>query len=149
MDRVIQVSRKLRCNPSVAFKMFTENRLLEKWLTTLAEVEPRVEGKYELFWNPNDRENDSTIGCKVLALTQNRMIAFEWKGPKQLKELNEERPLTNVVVTFFPEEGGGTLVCLIHSGWRSSERWNLAYDFFVRNWKSAFDRLEQVANDST
>jgi len=145
MDKIIHISKNLRCSQSEAFKMFTENRSLESWLTVLAEVEPRVGGKYELFWNPEDRENDSTIGCKVLAIEPNRLISFEWKGPKEQKELNEIRPLTSVVVSFFPL-AFGTEVHLIHAGWRDSEQWKAAFDYFVRNWTIAFDKLERVVN---
>jgi uncharacterized protein YndB with AHSA1/START domain len=147
VDKIIHVSKKLNCNKSRAFRMFTDNRSIEKWLASLAEVEPRVGGKYELFWNPNDRDNDSTIGCKVLALEENKLIAFEWKGPKEFKDLNEERPLTNVIVSFFPDEDDRCYVHLIHNGWRNSERWNMMYDYFVRNWNTAFDRLDLVVKN--
>ena len=147
MDKIIHVSTKLRCSPPDAFNMFTDSRSLEKWLTKLAEVEPKVGGKYELFWNPQNRENDSTIGCKLLAFEKDKLLSFEWKGPKELKELNYLRPLTSVVVSFFPTNEG-TEVHLLHSGWRDSDQWNAAYDYFVRNWKVAFDTLDQVVNQS-
>jgi uncharacterized protein YndB with AHSA1/START domain len=83
--------------------MFTVNEHLEKWLAKVADVEPKMGGKFELFWNPKDRENDSTMDCKILALQPNKFLCFEWKGPKQFKHfLNERRPLTNVVVFFIP-----------------------------------------------
>jgi uncharacterized protein YndB with AHSA1/START domain len=147
MDDIIHVEAKLRCAPAHAFKMFTENRSLERWLTSHAEIEPKVGGKFELFWNPKDRENDSTIGCKVLACNEGQLIAFEWKGPKEFKELNLERPLTTVVVSFFPALDG-TTVHLIHSGWRSTPQWRTAFDYFVRNWRTAFTELERVVNES-
>lgn len=37
----------------------------------MAAVDPKVGGKYELFWNPEDREKDSTISCKgILAVAE-------------------------------------------------------------------------------
>jgi uncharacterized protein YndB with AHSA1/START domain len=53
------------------------NEHIEKWLAQMANVEPRVGGKYELVWNPDDKQNDSTIGCKILALQSNRFLTFE------------------------------------------------------------------------
>jgi hypothetical protein len=64
-DRIIHKSVRLHCDPKQAFEMFTVNKHLESWLTTKAEVEPNLGGKYELFWNPTDRENDSTVGCRI------------------------------------------------------------------------------------
>jgi uncharacterized protein YndB with AHSA1/START domain len=148
MDKVIHVTARLACNPSRAFEMFTDNPSVERWLTVHAEIEPRVGGKYELFWNPEDRVNDSTIGCKVLVCDRSELLAFEWKGPKELKDLNSERPLTTVVVCFVGTREG-TVVHLVHSGWRDSERWSIAYEYFVRNWKSAFERLERVVTDAS
>ena len=102
MDKIIHVSTTLKCNPHKAFEFFTFNKWLEKWLTEVADVEPVVGGKYELFWNPDDRENDSTIGCRITALEVDKFLSFEWKGPQQFKHFaNCADPLTHVVVLFF------------------------------------------------
>jgi uncharacterized protein YndB with AHSA1/START domain len=90
----------------MAFEQFTLNANLEKWLTESADVEPKVGGKYELFWNTKDKENDSTIGCKVLAISPGKFLNFEWKGAKQFKHfMNNVRPLTNVSVFFISNRG--------------------------------------------
>ena len=83
MDKILCIETTLSCTLEEAYDLFTVNEKLETWLTTKADVEPVVGGKYELFWNPQDRENDSTIGCKVLALSRPNYLNFEWKGPSQ------------------------------------------------------------------
>ena len=124
-----------------AFALFTQNDKLEQWLAVQAEVVPVVGGKYELFWNPEDRENDSTIGCKVLALNPNKFISFEWKGPKQFKHfMNNVRPLTNVVVFFIPHSEG-TELHLLHTGWRDTKEWEEAREWFERVWANAQEEL--------
>jgi uncharacterized protein YndB with AHSA1/START domain len=65
MDKVIYRTIILPCDEKRTFQMFTVNKHLENWLTMAADVEAKVGGKYELFWNVEDRQNDSTIGCKV------------------------------------------------------------------------------------
>ncbi len=55
MENIIQINVEIECDIYNAFKMFTVNNLLEAWLTEKAEVEPKVGGKYELFWEPEDR----------------------------------------------------------------------------------------------
>jgi uncharacterized protein YndB with AHSA1/START domain len=72
-----------------AFEMFTDNAQLEKWLTLKANVEPEVGGKYELFWEPNDPENNSTKGCKILAIEKPYLINFEWRGTKNVQASHE------------------------------------------------------------
>jgi uncharacterized protein YndB with AHSA1/START domain len=146
MDPIITQSANLNTTAEEAFKMFTENELLESWLTLKADVAPEPGGKFELFWEPDDPENNSTIGCKVLAVESPHFISFEWKGPKQYKHfMNDAQPLTNVTVTFTPIEKG-TKVTLIHTGWRDTANWEEARHYFVNAWDGAFRKLEKLVN---
>lgn len=143
---IIHVSARVNCDGEHAFNMFAINNSLEAWLTTRAEVEPRVGGKYELFWNPDDRENDSTIGCKVTTVVEPFCLSFTWKGPEEYKHfMNEVDPLTHVSVFFIPlshvSKQPCTEVHLIHSGWRNSKEWQEAREYFVRSWINAFKEL--------
>lgn len=143
MDKIVYHLTSLKCDAQKAFEKFTVNKHLEKWLTSAADVELKVGGKYELFWDPKDRENDSTIGCKILALHPNRFLCFEWKGPKQFKHfMNDVRPLTNVVVFFIPHPEG-TEVHLFHTGWRDTPEWEEAREWFDKAWDDAFKELRK------
>jgi uncharacterized protein YndB with AHSA1/START domain len=145
VDKIIYFKTVLNCGPARAFETFTVNELLEAWLAEEADVEPVLGGKYELFWNPENREIDSTIGCKVTAVEPGKFIAFEWKGPAQYNDfMNAADPLTHVVVFFVPD-GDKTEVHLVHSGWRSAPEWEEARQWFVKMWGACFDQLnEQV-----
>ncbi|MFZ0390367.1 MAG: SRPBCC domain-containing protein [Calditrichia bacterium] len=146
MDKIIVQTAVLACRPEKAFQLFTDNGHLENWLTAKAEVEPRTGGKYELFWEPDDPDNNSTIGCRILAVERPHFLNFEWKGPKQFKDfMNTARPLTNVTVLFIPQEAG-TMVTLIQTGWREAGDWEKARQYFVNAWKGAFSQLEKYAD---
>jgi len=148
MDRIIYCSARLRCDTHRAFEMFTINHLLESWLVNVGEVDPIIGGKYELFWEPDDRENNSTIGCKVTAIEPDKFLSFERKSPKQFKHFaNNVSPLTHCVV-FFTPDGETTEVHLIHSGWRSSQEWEEARQWQERAWSTAFKELEKQVNDT-
>ncbi len=147
MDKIIHLSARLPCSPHRAFEMFTDNGLLESWLTVLADIEPVVGGRYELFWEPDDRENNSTIGCKVTAVEMDRFLSFEWRSPKQFKHFaNTADPLTHVVVFFMPGKDL-TEVHVIHSGWRSSHEWEEARRWQETAWRLALERLEKRMHD--
>lgn len=149
MDKIIHCSVQLQCDVHRAFEMFTVNHLLESWLVNVAEVEHVVGGKYELFWEPEDRENNSTIGCKLTAIEPNKFLSFEWRSPKQYKHFaNNADPLTHVVVFFIPDDEV-TEVHLIHSGWRSSSEWEEARQWQDRAWSGAFKELEKKVNGMT
>ena len=152
LEKVIHCSTRVKCPPEQAFKMFTDNKLLPSWLSNLAEIEAQVGGKYELFWDPNDREINSTLGCRVTAIAPNKLLAFEWKGPIEFKAfMNTADPLTHVVILFVDCTEGSTQcteVHLVHSGWRSSEAWIEARNYFENAWKIAFKNLEMVITDN-
>ena len=146
-DKVIHVSAFVAVSPARAFTYFTSNTLLQQWLTAVADVEAHVGGKYELFWQPDDRENNSTIGCRVTAIAPGQMLAFQWRSPRQFKPFaNTADPLTHVVVTVLPE-GSGARVHLVHSGWRSSLEWEEARAWQEKSWTGAFDTLKRVARE--
>jgi len=132
MDKILYHRVHLRCGTAEAFDMFTLNEHLGSWLCPAADVEPVAGGKYELFWNPEDRDTDSTLGCRVTAVEPGVFISFEWKGPGQFSGfMNDADPLTHVTVFFRPrddEDGpaSGTDVYLLHSVWRSTARWEKA-----------------------
>lgn len=146
MNKIIHLSAHLHCDTKSAFAMFTDNQQLESWLTTVAEVEPSVGGAYELFWQPDDRENNSTIGCKITAMESAQLLAFEWRSPQQFKHFaNTADPLTHVVLCFIPN-GKGTQVHLIHSGWRSTPEWEDAQQWQEQAWRGALQLLEKQIN---
>jgi uncharacterized protein YndB with AHSA1/START domain len=130
--------------------MFTVSELVESWLAPSAEIEPHVGGKYELFWDLENRGPDSTVGCKVTAIEEDRFLSFEWKGPTQYSHfMNQADPLTHVVVFFVPQPESpvpSTEVHLVHSGWRASEEWGEARRWFDKAWQVAFEELEHKVN---
>ena len=150
MDKILHLSTQVNCGVSEAFRMFTVNEMLESWLTVAADVEAKPGGRYELFWDPDNRENNSTIGCKITAMKKDKFIAFEWKGPTQFKHfMNNIVPLTHVVVFFIPYSEDNeqcTEVHLLHSGWGESTEWEEARTWFDKAWQAAFDRLQKLVN---
>lgn len=144
-DEVIVKTAVIPMPPAAAFELFSVPQALVSWLCAQANVEARVGGRYELFWDPGDPENDSTIGCRVTACEPGRLLAFQWRSPRQFKPFaNAADPLTHVVVSFHGE-GSGTAVTLVHSGWRSSAEWQQALAWQRVAWDMAFDALAERA----
>ena len=87
-DKIINTNVILNCTIDSAFNYFADNDLLTKWLTNKADVEMKEGGKYELFWTPQDPDptNNSTYGCKILAIEQPYYLNIEWRGNADQKE---------------------------------------------------------------
>ncbi len=152
MDKVIYITEKIPCGTEQAFKMFTINNKIKLWLCTTAEIEPRTGGKYELYWDPKDRENNSTKGCSITAFDRNKLLSFEWKGPVQYKDfMNSADPLTHVSIFFLPlsdhsTKNQSTEIHLLHTGWRSSDQWEDARLWFKKAWDTSFEKLKEITS---
>lgn len=147
MDKVLHKSIRIPCTQDLAFKLFTDNHYLAAWFPVEAEVEPVVGGKYELYWDPDNKENNSTFGCKVTAVEPGKLIAFEWKGPVEFGQfMNDADPLTHVVVIFLPSSEviqSYTDIHVIHSGWRKGSDWGKAVEFFDWAWDEELRELKE------
>lgn len=146
MTAVIHQTRRVPVPPAQAFRYFTHNELVEAFFTVKANVEPRVGGKYELDWDPENTPEQSTIGCRITALTESQLLAFDWKGPPpHAQVLNHADPLTHVTLAFIPAEDSpstATAVHILHSGWGSGDAWQAARDYFDQAWIQVLDALE-------
>jgi len=147
------MSVPLHCGAQRAFELFTDSKLVASWLVRpfspsgRADIEPRVGGKYELFWDPEKPEEDSTIGCKVTGIEPSKFLSFEWKGPSEYSHfMNNADPLTHVAIFFIPTDRATTETHLIHSGWRGTPDWDEARKYFEKAWSSALRNLQDVVN---
>jgi uncharacterized protein YndB with AHSA1/START domain len=143
-DRIVFEVVEVAAPVETTFRYFSDDKLGAKWLAPRVEIEKKAGGKYELFWDPASRENDSTIGCHLTALMPNQLIAFQWRRPSQDKDV------THVAVSFFAEgtDRKSTRVVLIHSGWRNdppSEKARLERE---AAWRQALKRLVAAASPS-
>jgi uncharacterized protein YndB with AHSA1/START domain len=128
-----------------AWSLWTDSRKLEQWLTTVAEVDVRVGGAYELFWDPSNRSENSTLGCKVTALVPNQLFSFQWRGPIPFADLMNVEPFpTWALVSFEPLAINQTLVHFRHGGWGEGERWMAAREWQKNAWTDAFRALEEL-----
>ncbi len=146
MQKIIQIEIELSCDISEAFNYFTVNEQLESWLPEKAEVEPKAGGKFELFWDPQNREINSTIGCKITSIEKNKFLSFEWKGPERFQSfMNFCDPLTHVVVVFSSssDDPKKTTLFLFHSGWKDDPEWDKARDYFENAWTGALINLKE------
>ncbi len=144
MNNTFHLSARLNCNVKEAFAFFTQNSLLESWLTQQADVLAQVNGKYELFWEPANKHSNSTLGCEISALEKNQLLSFNWKSPSQFAHFaNNANSLTHVVVSFVAVNGA-TVVHLVHSGWQQGNDWQQAKTWQQHAWQLAFKRLQSL-----
>ena len=119
------------------------------WLCLRANVEPVVNGPFELFWNPDESrpESESTLGCRVLSVDRPRLLEFTWRGSDEVADVMnvEGAPQTRVQVKLFPTPDG-TRLELTHHGWGEGQGWQRARAWFDRAWQNALEKLRSILN---
>ncbi len=142
-DNVIHAVALLKCSPAEAFRHFTDSKLLATWLADSADVEPKLGGKYEIFWkSPPAPPNRGTTGCRITVLVPEKLLGFDWIGPNMFDDsMNGADPATHVLVSFAGQPNGTTEVHLIHTGWGHSPEWDKARLWFDRAWNGALKAL--------
>ncbi|MHA2294374.1 MAG: SRPBCC family protein [Candidatus Hodarchaeales archaeon] len=139
----IQVETEIQSSLSSAWTAWTKSELLTEWFSPEANIDPRVGGPFELFFDPANHEHQSTIGCVFINIEENELIEFTWKGPNQFAALmNDTSSLTTVKVEFSGDEKK-TLLKLQHEGWKSSNAWNEARNWHEEQWNLVLDELKK------
>jgi uncharacterized protein YndB with AHSA1/START domain len=100
-----------------------------------ARIEPRVDGAYEIFFNPSappgSRGGD---GLRVVVFEPNKRLAFTWNAPPDQSYVRAQR--TIVYVDLEPVAGDKTRLTFTHRGWGRGPEWDRAYDYFDNAWRT-------------
>ncbi|HHT20052.1 MAG TPA: SRPBCC domain-containing protein [Tissierellia bacterium] len=145
MNQVILKQFDVMSDQSLVFKYFIEEDKLREWLCYEAVTDPYVDGRYELYWEPDEDHQNSTEGCRITVFEKPYLIAFDWKGPRSLDAImNQGDPLTHVSVMLYPLAGDRTRLILQHSGFGEGEDWQRARMFFNQAWELALQRLVKL-----
>jgi len=127
------------------FEAWIKPELLERWLTRKAIVKPSVGGPYELFWDPERPEHNSTLGCRITDIVENSELSFNWRGPEEYEKVMGDK--TQVFVRLEPREGG-TLLRFVHTGWGSGTQWEEARSWQAEAWKEAIENLKNMLENT-
>lgn len=145
MDRVIYEKVEIPLNAKSAFEWFVLENKITTWLCEKATIETKKGGKYELYWDSKNVKHNNTVGCKINVYDYGKVLGFNWKGSKEFNDImNYIQPLTQVTIFFNSLDENKTEIILIHSGWKNSEKWNKAFEWFQLAWREAFMQLIAV-----
>ncbi|MHA2252447.1 MAG: SRPBCC family protein [Candidatus Kariarchaeaceae archaeon] len=141
MDK-FQLEVIVNSNLKKVWEVWTDSKLIVKWFPPEANIEPRLGGAYELFFDPNNHEHQSTLGCVITTFEINKKLGFNWKGPDMFAlYMNQIDSLTSVMVTFTKHEDG-ILVHLEHNGWGEGIEWEKAKNWHRNQWEMELQSLK-------
>jgi uncharacterized protein YndB with AHSA1/START domain len=127
------------------FDAWVKPDLLERWLTRKAIVEASVGGAYELFWEPERPDRNSTLGCRITDLVPNAELSFNWKGPEEFAEIMGDKTQVYLRLEQCPE---GTILRFVHTGWGSGQRWEKARAWQAEAWEEAIENLKNMLENT-
>ena len=148
MDKVIYKKIELPLSTKSAFEWFVLENKITTWLCEKASIETKKGGKFELYWDAKNIRYNNTVGCKINIYDYGKVLGFNWKGPKEFNDLmNKINPLTQVTIFFNPLEEEKTEIILIHTGWKKSDKWDKAFNWFQLAWQESLTQLIDVINN--
>jgi uncharacterized protein YndB with AHSA1/START domain len=108
-----------------------------------ANIEPRVGGAYEIFFDPSKPAGRrGADGMRILLFQPKSALAFTWNAPESFGPLRDQ--LTHVIVRFHAAGEGRTRVTLTHSGFGNGPEWDKVREYFQGAWTGyVLARLEQ------
>ena len=120
---------------------WTDHEKITKWFSPEANIEPCLDGAYELFFDPSNHDSMSTKGCRITKFEPCALLAFQWKGPDQYAQLMNTPPKTQVEVTLTPKDET-TVMTITHTGWGEGSDWEEARGWHDRAWKGVIADLK-------
>ncbi|MBU5444844.1 SRPBCC domain-containing protein [Paenibacillus sp. MSJ-34] len=145
----LQFQVEIASSKELVWLAWTQTERIVQWFAPGAQIEARVGGSFELYFDPANRDQMSTKGCKITLLEPMDRLGFTWKGPDDLAQImNKEGSLTTVLVTF-AENNGFTKVVVEHAGWGEGGGWEKAIAWHRMAWNQVLGSLKSALESGT
>jgi len=141
-ERSIDLEVTVAAPVAEVWKAWTTTEGVKSFFAPDARVELKVDGPYEIFFNPYAAPGlKGADGMRVLAFQDEKMLSFTWNAPPSLPEARKQR--THVVVRFEAKGARETVVRLHEDGWGEGGEWDKAFDYFSKAWPKVLEQLKQ------
>jgi uncharacterized protein YndB with AHSA1/START domain len=141
-ERAIELSVDVRAPVAEVWRAWTTTEGVTSFFAPEGRVELRVDGPFELFFDPLAEPGAmGADGMRILAFQERKMLSFTWNAPPSLPEARKQR--THVVVRFEAVGDTVTTVTLHHDGWGTGGEWDTAFSYFSQAWPKVLANLKR------
>lgn len=133
-DRITIVAEFPHINRESLFDLWTNPEQLKKWWPPVAELEPRLGGKYHFSW-PNQ---DWHLRGKYTMFKRGEKLGFTWKWDHE--SVNE----TRVTLSFMSVPQNGTRLTLQHEGYAKNKEDRKIRDEHIQGWMFFLGKLQET-----
>jgi uncharacterized protein YndB with AHSA1/START domain len=146
--QAIIVEYDLAHPPAKVWRALTDSKLVASWLMP-NDLRPEVGHRFAFRVQPIPGW-DGVCHCEVLEVRPNERLSYTWRGGSDDVPSGYGSPLDTVVTwTLTPTSSGGTLLRLVHSGFKPSNAY--AFEMMGKGWRGKIaERITEVlasAND--
>lgn len=133
-EKVLQLSIIVPINIKEAWKLFTTDEGLKKWIAPVAKIDMKIGGSIKTNYNQNKTVDDTTsikldiinyIEYEMLTLKVNLNNSFSPEAKKEDKNLQE-------ILQFVKVDDNKTKIISTMVGWGQGTHWDKAYVFFEK-----------------
>ena len=145
-EKVLRLEIVVPVDKKTAWKYFTKDELLKKWIAPLAHIELKTGGYILTNYNKDKSLDDSShIKLDIINYLDEELLTFKVNlndnFPKSAKD--EDKNLQELIQ--FKDAGNGkTKIISSMIGWGNSEDWNKTYAFFVKGNIWTYEELYKV-----
>ena len=141
-ERAIELHVLVHAPVEQVWKAWTTTDGVKTFFGPDANIEPRVDGLFEVYMNPlAEPGQKGSDGMRILALEENKLLAFTWNAPPDYPDIRRQR--THVVVRFESMGAAETLVTLHHDGWGDGGNWDKTFKYFSAAWPNVLKNLQE------
>ncbi len=133
-SRAIDMAIYVEAPLAAVWNAWTTEEGVKTFFAPDANIDLRVGGAYELYFNPKARPGmRGSEGCVILAIEPMKMLSFTWNAPPDMPEIRKQK--THVTVRFSQATERSVKVSIYHDGWGEGEQWDRAYEYFKKTWR--------------
>jgi hypothetical protein len=142
-EKVLQMSIVIPVHRDKAWKLFTEDSELIKWIAPVAHIELKNGGFIITNYDKNKPLSDkSSIKLGIVNYLEKELLTFkvELNDNFSKKTQNEDQNLQEII-QFIDLGNGKTKIVSSMIGWGDGEDWDKTYSFFVRGNKYTYEEI--------
>lgn len=133
-ERVLQLSIVVPVDIKEAWKLFTTDEGLQKWIAPVAKIDMKIGGSIRTNYDKTKKIDDTSsikldiinyIEYEMLTLKVNLNNSFPPEAKKEDKNLQE-------IVQFVKLGNDKTQIISTMVGWGQGSQWDKTYDFFLK-----------------
>ncbi len=145
-EKVLQLSIIVPVEVHEAWKYFTIDSKLTKWIAPVAHIELKSGGYIVTNYdNTKTISDSSSIKLGIISYLENRLMILKVDLNNNFsKKVQEEDQHLQEIIEFVPVDSGKTKIISSMIGWGQGKDWEKTYDFFLKGNDWTYKELVKV-----